>query len=428
MTESAVQSPSVQTKVFRVDEFQNPSLHLERRLALEATEADIIDMSVEGVLAAAIFLTGLEDFGTLDFKDRLGRLLAEVEADTNVWKDAKKRFVPMCVKAAANRLKIQDYVKRHPQIHDIQIDRPIFITGLPRSGTTHLENLIAADRRLRYLPVYLGSEPVPAPNEQPGPDGVDPRWHRANEHWGRMKANPIMAAMHEHSPDHACGENELQIPDFASYQWEWMADVPQWRDFFYSQDQTPHYEYARTVLKAIAHQLPSDRRWILKGNAQSEQLPVLNRVYPDCTVVMTHRDPLAIIQSVLTMRGLAVLAHQKVPNIPAHVNYWVDRIEHMLRAYMRDMDQIPEARRIDLLFQDVMADDVGTAQKVLEKAGLPASADSEQDMRDYMANHPRGRDGRVVYDLEGNFKLNIGELRERFSFYTDRFPVKHEVK
>lgn len=419
---------AVQTKVFRVDQFQNPSLTPERRAALEAVEAIPLDMSVEAVLSAARDATGLSDFGPEDFKERLGRLLGEVEADGNVWKEAKQRFVQACVKAAANRLKIRDYLTRHPDVHDIVIDRPIFITGLPRSGTTHLENLIAADRRLRYLPVYLGSEPVPAPGEEMCDGDVDPRWKRADRHWSRMKANPIMAAMHEHSPDHACGENELQMPDFASYQWEWMADVPGWRDFSYVTDQTPHYQYARTVLQAIVHQFPDERRWILKGNAQSEQLPVLDRVYPDSIIVMTHRDPLAILQSVLTMRGLAVLAHQKVPDVQAHVAYWVDRIEHMLRAFLRDMEQIPRSRRVDLLFQDVMADDVGSAQKVLEAAGLPSSRESEQDMRDYMAHHPRGRDGRVVYDLEGNFKLDVGELRERFSFYTDRFPVRHEVR
>jgi len=421
-------NPALQSKIFRVDQFQDPTLPTERRRQLEVVESQPLEMSVDSVLAAASFSTGLSDFGNMSFVERLSLLLAEVEADDNVWREAKKRFVQACTKAAGNRLKIHDFFKKHPEIHNIGIHRPIFITGLPRSGTTHLENLIAADRRLRHLPVYLGSEPVPVPGEGLDINGKDPRWTRSNTHWGQMKANPIMAAMHEHSPDHACGENELQIPNFASYQWEWMADVPKWRDYYYSEDQTQHYEYARDVLKAIVFQFPDERRWILKGNAQSEQLLVLNRVYPDSSIVMIHRDPLAILQSVLTMRGLAVLAHQKKPDVHAHVVYWVDRIEHMLRSYLRDMDQIPDDRRVDLLFQEVMADDVGTAQRVLEAAGLPASKESEQDMRDYMANHPRGRDGQVIYDLSGNFKLDIGELRERFSFYTDRFPVKHEVK
>jgi sulfotransferase family protein len=418
---------AVQSKVYRVEGFRNPTLPDDRRAQLEAEEKQSLDMSVDGVLRDARQQTGLDDCGPIDFLERLGALLSEVESNDNLWRSAKAQFRGFCVKAAANRLKNQDYLKRHPEIDDIVIDRPIIIVGLPRSGTTHLENLIAADRRLRHLPVYLGAEAVPTPGEEPGPDGLDPRWVRSNAHWQRMKANPIMAAMHEHSPDHACGENELQMPDFSTYQWEWMAEVPGWRDYYLSHDQTPHYTYGKRMLQAIAFQFPSDQRWILKGNQHSEQLPALMRVYPDATIVQTHRDPLAIIQSVLTMRGLSVLANQKHPDIPAHVAYWVDRIERMLRAYIRDMDVVPQGQRLDLMFKDVMADDVGTAQRVLEAAGLPSTAESLADMRDYMDSHPRGRDGRVAYDLAGDFNLDIGALRERFRFYTDLFPVRLEV-
>lgn len=427
MAASATEKGRVETKTFHVDAFKNPVLPEEQRRALEAEEAQVLDMSAGAVLAAAQARTGLHDFGPRDFEGRLSRLLGEVEADPNVWRRYKAQFVEQCVGAAANRLRNQAYLKEHPETRDIRIERPIIIVGLPRSGSTHLENLIGADRRLRHLPVWLGYQATPQPGEAPGPDGKDPRWVRAEQRWERMRSNPIMEAMHEHSPDHACGENELQMPDFATYQWEWMADVPRWRDFYFAEAQTPHYGYGRTVLQAIAHQFPDGRRWMMKGNQHSEQLKALNAVYPDATIVMNHRDPLAILQSVLTMRGLYVLASQKQPDIAGHVAYWTDRIEHMLQAYIRDMDAVPDSRRVDLMFQDIMADDVGAAQQVLEKAGLPAGADSAQDLKDYMERHPRGRAGRVVYDLEGNFGLDVPSLRERFRFYTDRFPVKHEV-
>jgi hypothetical protein len=418
---------AVRAKVFRVDAFRHPVLPEDQRRALEAEEQQALDMSVAGVLAAARARTGLSDFGPGDFEDRLGRLLGEVEADPNVWRRYKAQFAEQCVNAAANRLRNQAFLAAHPEVRDIAIERPIIVVGLPRSGSTHLENLIGADRRLRHLPVWLGYQATPQPGEAPGPDGRDPRWTRAQARWERMRANPIMEAMHEHSPDHACGENELQMPDFATYQWEWMADVPKWRDFYCAADQTPHYAYGRTMLQAIAFQFPDARRWMMKGNQHSEQLPALNKIYPDATIVMNHRDPLAILQSVLTMRGLYVLASQKTPDVAAHVTYWTDRIERMLRAYIRDMDAVPQARRVDLMFQDIMADDVGAAQKVLAKAGLPAGPESRQDLADYTERHPRGRAGRVVYDLKGDFGLDIGALRERFRFYTDRFPVKQEV-
>lgn len=421
-------SGGMQTKVFRVEQFRNPALPPERRAELEVAEAEPLDMSVAGVLADAQAQTGLADFGPMDFTERLGVLLGEVAANANLWRFAKAQFRAACVKQCANRLKNKAWLDSHPDVDGETIDRPIIIVGLPRSGTTHLENLIASDRRLRHLPVYLGSEAVLAPGETIGPDGLDPRWLRSNAHWDRMKQNAIMAAMHEHSPDHACGENELQMPDFSTYQWEWMAEVPQWRDYLLSHDQTAHYAYGKRMLKAIAHQFPSDRRWILKGNQHSEQIPALIANYPDAFVVQIHRDPLAIIQSVLTMRGLSVLVHQKQPDLAAHVAYWVDRIERMLRAYLRDMDAVPAGQRLDILFGEVIADDVGTAQRVLDFAGLPSTPESVADMRHYMDSHPRGKDGRVIYDLSGDFNLDIAELRSRFAFYTDRFAVKLEVK
>jgi uncharacterized protein YbjT (DUF2867 family) len=89
---------------------------------------------------------------------------------------------------------------------------------------------------------------------------------------------------------------------------------------------------------------------------------------------------------------------------------------------------IPDKRRVDLLFQDIIADDIGSAQKLLAAAGLPTTPESTEDLRDYMAHHRRGRAGRVIYDLAGDFSLNLDDLRERFRFYTDVFPVRQELK
>lgn len=415
------------TKVFRVERFRNPELPAERRAEQERADAEPIDMSVEGVLAEARAVTGLDDFGPLDFTERLELLLNEVAADDNLWRAGKARFRAGCVKAATNRLLNRDFLSRHPEVDDQVIDRPIIIVGLPRSGTTHLENLIASDRRLRHLPVYLGAQAVPAAGQLALPGDKDPRWQQAEQIWQMMAQNPVFAAMHEHSPGHACGENELQMPDFTTYQWEWMAQLPNWRDYYLSHDQSGHYTYGKRMLKAIALQFPSPRRWILKGNQHSEQLPALMANYPDAFVVQIFRDALAILQSVLTMRGLLVLDDQKRPDIAGHVAYWVDRIEWMLKAYIRDRDAIPPGQLLEVKFADILADDIGTAQRVLDFAGLESSPDSLTDMRDYMASHPRGRDGRVVYDMAGDFNLDIGALRERFRFYTDRFAVPTEV-
>ncbi len=415
-------------KVLRVEGMRDDTRTPDERAALEAAEMQPLDMSVEHVLDAARADTGLDDFGERGFTARLGALLGEVEADDNVWKANKTTFVGQCVQAASNRLLLRRYWDDHPEVLAVTIERPVIVIALPRSGSTHLENLVGADRRLRHLPVYLAAQPAPRPGEDPAPGAADPRWARADARWQMMSQNEILAALHEHSPDHACGENELQIPDFASYQWEWMAQVPQFRDHYLSHDQTPHYAYGRDALKAIAWQFLDERRWMMKSNQHSEQLGPLLTTYPDATVVMIHRDPVATLQSLLTMRGLMVKQSQKVPDIDGHVEYWVDRIERMLRTYLRDVHLIPADQRVDLMFSDIIQDDVAAASRVLEQAGLPVTDETIADLEAYMASHQRGKQGRVVYDLAGDFRLDADDLRRRFAFYTDAVGLAPEIK
>jgi hypothetical protein len=205
-----------------------------------------------------------------------------------------------------------------------------------------------------------------------------------------------------------------------------MGFVPGFRDHYLAHDQTPHYRYMRDVLKLVAHQFPADQRWMLKSNQHSEQLGPLLATYPDVTVVMIHRDPVSTLQSLLTMRGLLVKSSQKQPDIDAHVDYWVDRIERMLRSYVRDRELVPDEQLVELMFEDIVGDDLGAASRVFERAGLPVTDECRADLESYMATHPRGKNGRVVYDLEGDFGLDADALRHRFAFYTDEFGIRPE--
>src|SRR5205823_2697032 len=183
----------------------------------------------------------------------------------------------------------------------LELGPPIVVVGLPRSGTTHLVNLLAADRRLRSMPLWESQQPVPDRNEETGPDGADPRHRRCEQSWRAMEALlPHLPAMHPMAPDHVHEEIELQLPDFASYELEWVARVPRWRDHYLAHDQTPHYRYMLRVLKILQWQRPGER-WVLKSPQHLEQLGPLLAALPDATVVVTHRDPVSVVQSAATM-------------------------------------------------------------------------------------------------------------------------------
>jgi len=234
--------------------------------------------------------------------------------------------------------------------------------------------------------------------------------------------------MHPMEPEHIHEELELMGPDFASYNFEWLNLTPRWRDHYFSTDQTPHYEYLKNVLKILQWRRGEpDKRWVLKCPQHFEQLPVLKKVFPDATVVLTHRDPVAVIQSTATMQAYTQRVNRKHVAMQALIEYWPDRIEHLLRACVRDRGVIAAAQSIDSPFHVFMADPMAMLHKVYAKAGMELTAAAQEDLDRYIRNHPRGREGQVVYDLKRDFGVQPAKLRERYRFYLDRFDVKAEA-
>ncbi|AZI38114.1 sulfotransferase [Caenibius tardaugens NBRC 16725] len=398
-----------------------------QKAALAFGDANPIALTEQAILDAARHQTGLHDFGADDFRERLNILLDEWNGDpamTQIW---RLTLLGYATRYAANRLLIHDTLQRHPEIHDEQIDRPIIIAGLPRSGTTHLVNLIAADTRLQALPLWESYEPVPLPGEGLLPDGTDPRYQRCADAWERsQQISPVIAAMHPMNPDHIHEELELMGPDFASYNFEWIGRVPGWRDHYYATDQTPHYEYMKTVLKLLQWR-NGKKRWVLKCPQHLEQLGVLKSVFPDAVVAITHRDPVAVIQSAVTMQAYSARMQRTEVDAPWLIAYWTDRVEHLLRACVADRAVWPADQSIDVPFHEFMADDVAMVGKIFARAQLPMTDRAHAEIAAHMAAHQRGKEGRMVYNLERDFGVKPDVLRERFRFYFDAFPVKAEV-
>jgi len=410
-----------------IDDLLAPRLTEGQRAMIAQGEAHPVVLEENAILAAAREATGLSDFGPEDFRDRLRRLIGEWNADTRAHAVKRGFLMRYMVRYASNRLLIRDTLRRHPEIHDEVIDRPIIVAGMPRSGTTHLLNLLGADTRLRSIPLWEAYEPVRNPLEPDAPGGIDPRYARTAAAWeASQAANPLSAAMHPMEPDHFHEDLELMCPDFASYNFEWIARSPQWRDFYLASDQTPHYEYMKTVLKLLQWQDAQAgkprKRWVNKCPQHLEQLPVLRRVFPDATVAVTYRDPVEVIQSAITM--IAYGERMFYPDIDAKglLAYWTDRVEKLLRACVRDRHLWPEAQSVDVPFDQFMADDMAVVRQVRAKAGLPETDEANREVAQFIAAHPRGKHGQIVYNLERDFGVTPAELRQRFAFYFDAYP------
>lgn len=412
----------------RIDDLRAPVLNEIQRMGREYGESVHTELSVDAVCAAAVAQTELDDFGAEDFRERLGVQLDEMNADPERTGLGRMLMFGDCVRYASNRLRIHELLKRHPEIREIPIEKPVIVIGLPRSGTTNLVNLLASDSRFRSMPLWESYQPVPDPRESVGEDGVDPRWTRCQGMWESMQVGaPFVAAMHPMEPDHVHEEIELMTPDFSSYNLEWVARAPKWRDYYLSHDQTPHYEYAKSVLQIMQWYRPRER-WVLKSPQHLEQIGPLMSTFPDASIVVTHRDPIAVVQSTITMVTYGARTAYKTPEPEWYRDYWVDRIGRLLDTSMRDRHLLPEDRTTDVYFHEYMADEMGTLQRIYDAAGIDFTETARSEVAAYQDAHPRGKEGRVVYDLRRDFSAEPAQLRTRYTEYMKSFPVKEEVQ
>jgi len=410
-----------------IDDLRDPVLTPMQKMILEGMAGTQVAFTVDAVMGDAKERTGLSDFGPDDFVERLQVWCQSTDEDADLGPMGRMRFYNDMVRYAANRLRLNDLLKRHPEIVDVEIKQPIIIAGLPRSGTTHLVNLIAADSRLRSLPYWESLEPIPDAAVDRRPKEQDPRYLRcAGEYQVLGQIAPLLRNMHDLAPDHVHEEIEIGALDFSTYLPEWNAMTPRWRDYYYAHDQRPHYAYLKNVLKALQW-LRGPDRWILKSPQHMEQIGPLIETFPDATVAITHRDPVSVVASAITMLTYGDRMRRTKVDPPAVATYWADRVEHLLRACVRDRELLPADRSIDVLFHEFMRDDVATVERIYEVAGLPMTDEARASLEAYMVKNPRGRHGRIVYDLVGDFDVDPDALRSRFDFYYERFPVEIEA-
>lgn len=415
-------------EVFHIDDMLQPRLTALQQAALAGAAQATFDFSVEAILGAARGATGLDDFGAMDFVERLALWCECVKEDRFLSPVSHAALWTMFVRYASDRLRIEDICRRHPEILDIAIDRPIIVAGPPRSGTTHLLGLLSADTRLRSLPWWEAIAPVPTPADSPTADDPNPRHARAAAGWEQQDAMmPLFKYMHEFSPDHISEDIELQALDFSSYLLEWLALVPKWRDYYLSHDQSGTYAYLKKGLQVLTF-LKGPNRWVIKCPQHMEQLPVLRATFPDATYVITHRDPVASIRSTLSMWLYAsrILRTKADPEEPKA--YWIDRYRTLLQRCVDQHDCLPPEQTVDVYFHEWIANPDAILRDIYAKAALPLDAATLATLHRYHADNDPGVKGRVVFNLERDFAITADEIRRDFQFYFDRFPVEREVR
>ncbi len=375
-----------------------------------------LELEPEAMLRTATQRSQLHRWGDTAFGERLEVLCAALRDEAGLSDVGTAMAFEQLVGNLVNRLRLEDLIGRHPEIEQERIERPIIICGLPRTGTTHLHNLIAADPAIRYLPYWESLEPVATPGE----DDPLARQERCATGLDLVNASmPEFKRMHDMTVEHAHEEIQLLANDISGMLFETAYYVPSFAEHYKSHDQTASYAYLKRTLQAMQW-LRGGTRWILKSPQHMEQFPALLGTFPDALFVVTHRDPVEVTQSMATMISYAARMACARPDPVKISRYWFDRAGDLLNGCLRDRAVLPSQQSVDVRFEDFMADEEGTVALIYQLAGHPFDERARAAMAQFREQNPRGRYGGVIYRPH-DLGLDPDEVASRLRAYHDRF-------
>jgi hypothetical protein len=375
------------------------------------------------VLRAAERATGLDDFGPPSFRDGLRELLRCLEGEARLTLLGRTMARANLVSALATRLRLVDWRRRHPEVAQQEIRRPLFVLGMPRTGTTLLHGLLAQDPAARAPLTWEVATPCPAP--ETASFASDPRIAaaRATER-DIEKIAPGFLAIH---PVGALLPQEcvsLTASEFMSMQWEATYAVPSYQRWCEAQDHAPAYRWHRAFLQHLQSRHRGER-WVLKTPAHLLTLDALFGEYPDACVVQTHRAPSEVVASLASLECTLRGATTDALDPRAQGEEAAALIERMLRAGASARAAHPEreARFFDLAYPDLVADPFGSVKRIYERFGLPFSAELEARMREFLGANASDKHGVHRYSPAA-FGLDPAQLERRYAFYTQCYDVR----
>jgi hypothetical protein len=388
---------------------------------LEKTRIPRTPLRVVDLIEAAKRRCGLDDFGGGDFFEGLSRLLDSCHRESRLNLIGKIALRTDLTRILCSRLFMQRDRQLYPAVARQEIREPLFIVGLPRSGTTLLHMLLAADPEHRAPLTWEVMTPSP-----PTRDSEKRRIQRAMQscnclNWLAPTFRHVHAVGAE-LPQECVG---LMTPTFMSDQFDTMYYVPSYRAWFFRQDLLPAYQYHRRFLQHLQVR-QSAPRWVLKAPTHMFALPTLLSVYPDALFVQTHRAPLDAMASVASLITILrrVFSDAVDPFIVCReaIQYWSETLDR----FLQERDRLAEYRVCDVNYIEIRRDPVAAVRRIYEHFGWLLSAEAEQRMRLVLASQPQEQYGRHRYNLSG-FGIREAEGAAAFTAYCDRFGLSAQA-
>ncbi|WP_460854197.1 sulfotransferase family protein [Pseudomaricurvus hydrocarbonicus] len=319
----------------------------------------------------------------------------------------------------ANRLRVEHYLDKHPEILQTPIERPLFVFGLPRTGTTLVINLLNEDSARRCFLRWESLNSVPPPKA--AELSTDPRCVESQKLTElSLKYAPQIAAIHYENADSPTECQFAMSQSFCAQYFDAIAEVPGYREWFLNTSYLPAFQYQKRLLQLLQTEAPG--RWTLKNPWHPLFLDDLTQVYPDAQLVMTHRDPVEVVGSCCSLiKNVRMMLSDNV-DLHSIGETMMDTFTLMVERTLAYKEKHGWDAIYDLQYVDVMRDPIGEIKKMYAALDEPWSATAESAMTTYLNNNPKGQFGKHEYNLE-EYGLTRQIVRERFADYCQRFNI-----
>jgi hypothetical protein len=382
-----------------------------------------VDLSAESVLEEARRATGLSDFGDDCFREGLGVLLQTYDTTANYDEKARGRCRRRVVQLLSTRLRIEEAFKKHPEVRERRLRRPVYLTGFPRTGTSALLNLLAMDPAARPLLLWEGMCPDPLEGLQPGQS--DPRLEGVRAYFDRAREkNPEFTKIHYASAETPEECVLLTAHTFCDAQLGIEPLMEPYGAWYQKQDLRASYAYYHDLLKMLDWQRPGER-WLLKSPAHLWALDILVEIFPDVCIIITHRDPLDILPSYCSMMWALMKGRQSFDLRelgPTVLEYLARSMERALAA----RDRSDPRCFLDIDYQRFTEHPMLEVERIYHHFDLELPTEGERAMRDHLERNPKGMHGAHEYSMD-EFGLTPEMVRSRLTAYIDRFELSGEA-
>ena len=377
-------------------------------------------VSPEQAVARAIESAGSDDFGGDGWREGLERSLAAFPKLPLLPK-AREASVAKIVHDLAMRLRIVKWLKDHPEIEAQPIEGPVFVMGLPRTGTTATVGMMALDERFRFLRAWEGASPMPPPVA--GEEEHDPRAVAAR------KAAIEHAKPHVHIADPDGPEEDLAMMaglDMRSY-YGTLPMPDDYIEWWLNSDFGSFYAFEERVLKLLQSRRPPNL-WLLKSPPHLFRLREIVRQYPNARFVMTHRDPARVIGSVASLHTMLHVERclpgsvDKAQVGRRQLALWAEG----MRRFLAVRDEIGDARFVDVSNDDVVRRPIETFERIYDHLGMPLGPPLRARLEDYNSRNAPGAFGTHEYTAE-EYGLTDATIRAAFKDYGERFRLWETV-